>query len=195
MQISGTGKIFNGRRYNIAESITIGRSSQCNLSTPKETKGISRIHCRIDNCNGALQITDLGSSYGTFVNNVRIPQNTPMRLNVGDSFYLGGRDNSFWVIDDTPANNSSAAQISASANVKNTSPIERVLRNTRIALGVAIATTCIFAGLFIWKVYESDYWWSEYHTVAEEYQDLQDDTLVTKSGVRAFIDTICDWIF
>jgi len=73
-----------------ASGLVIGRDpSQCTLCLPGETKGVSRRHCQVTIADGALLLTDLGSSYGTFTAGQRLEPNRPVPLSPGGSFYLG----------------------------------------------------------------------------------------------------------
>lgn len=57
-------------------SVLIGRGSMCDVVLKLE--GISRQHCRIDvSGSGDISITDLGSTNGVLIDNVRIPANEP----------------------------------------------------------------------------------------------------------------------
>lgn len=98
MVIKGLSGQYANMDFNSDEGIVFGRSiDSCNVIFADETKGISRIHCRIDNTPQGPTITDLGSSYGTFVNGVRIQPQVPVKLNPGDTFYMGDRENMFSV--------------------------------------------------------------------------------------------------
>ncbi len=66
----------------------IGREAQCEL--PVAAKDISRRHACIDHCaDGGLQVTDLGSTNGTFVNRERLDKNACVRLKDGDILHFG----------------------------------------------------------------------------------------------------------
>ena len=66
----------------------IGRESHCEL--PVAAKDISRRHARIDHCaDSGLQVTDLGSTNGTFVNRERLDKNACVRLKDGDILHFG----------------------------------------------------------------------------------------------------------
>jgi EAL domain-containing protein (putative c-di-GMP-specific phosphodiesterase class I) len=66
----------------------IGREAHCEL--PVAAKDISRRHARIDHCaDGGLQVTDLGSTNGTFVNRERLDKNAHVRLKDGDILHFG----------------------------------------------------------------------------------------------------------
>ena len=66
----------------------IGREAHCEL--PVAAKDISRRHACIDHCaDGGLQVTDLGSTNGTFVNRERLDKNACVRLKDGDILHFG----------------------------------------------------------------------------------------------------------
>lgn len=89
----------NGRSVPITSAdIVIGRDpSQCTLTVSAETKGVSRRHCSISVVGDSILLTDLGSSYGTFVSGNRLTPNVPVSLKRGDSFYLGAATVTYWV--------------------------------------------------------------------------------------------------
>ncbi len=98
----GTGLALlgpGGRSTPIPVSgLVIGRDpTLCTLSLPAETKGVSRRHCQVAAAGGSLLLTDLGSSYGTFIAGQRLEPNCPAPLSKGSSFYLGGAANTFTV--------------------------------------------------------------------------------------------------
>lgn len=78
-------------------AVTIGRDdTQCAIVYKEGTPGVSRIHCKVsyDGSTGMFSLTDLGSTYGTYlINGQRIKANTPALLCSGDSFYVGDRAN------------------------------------------------------------------------------------------------------
>ncbi len=96
MEIQGLSGIHQGRRIPVNGTVVIGRNQQsCTVVYPDSTKGISRVHCKVDQTAGGCTITDLGSSYGTFVNGRKLPPNVPTPVREGDTFYLGNQSNSF----------------------------------------------------------------------------------------------------
>lgn len=56
------------------DSVTIGRSSQCDLVISHES--MSRQHCKIEFKNGEFFITDLGSINGVLIDGKKIPPNS-----------------------------------------------------------------------------------------------------------------------
>src|SRR5436305_1129710 len=76
-----------GRTYDITASqkIRMGRQSGNDVVVPDEQ--VSRRHAEIEERNGGLIVTDLGSSNGTFVNGTRIA--SPQSLQAGDTVQVG----------------------------------------------------------------------------------------------------------
>jgi len=81
-----------------ASGLVIGRDpAQCTLCLPAGTNGVSRRHCQVTLSGASLLLTDLGSSYGTFINGQRLVPNSPASLSRGDSFWLGSTAVTFTV--------------------------------------------------------------------------------------------------
>ena len=96
--ISGEGGFLNGRRFEIDGSVIIGRQQErCNICYPIDAKGISSLHCQLRKVGRQIELIDLGSSYGTYVNGARLAPNTPVLLNPGDRFCLANTNNTFIV--------------------------------------------------------------------------------------------------
>ena len=75
-----------------AASVMIGRGADCFIRLPEGTPGASSIHCALRPRSDGAELTDLGSTYGTFLSNGRqLPPNFPETLYAGDSFSLGSR--------------------------------------------------------------------------------------------------------
>ena len=88
----------NGMRIPIqGRQILIGTSqTDCQVVFRSGTPGVSRRHCSIywDAATGDFVLTDLGSSFGTFLENQqKLAQGVPYRLRPGDRFYLGAPEN------------------------------------------------------------------------------------------------------
>jgi len=75
-----------GELYPLFENreITIGRSPTNNIFVRDEN--VSRVHCQIVVSSGAVTLTDLQSTNGTFVNNERV---TECVLKVNDLIRIG----------------------------------------------------------------------------------------------------------
>lgn len=89
-----------GRTYPItASGLTVGRDAKfANVVLPSGEAKVSRQHCRIENVNGKLLITDLASTHGTAVNGSRIPENVALTLEQGASITLCDTDTTFVII-------------------------------------------------------------------------------------------------
>lgn len=98
--IIGVTGYFAGRKFGVEKHIIIGRDSKkVQIIFPDKTMGVSAVHCELRNVNGALMITDLGSSYGTFLSNgMKLVPSSPHLINIGDEFYLGAVENKFKVV-------------------------------------------------------------------------------------------------
>lgn len=97
LRIQGQSGAFSGRRFALNGQVRIGRDPAANdLVYPDGTPGISHRHCVVALSGGQLTLTDLGSSYGTFLSGGRkLAPNQPVPLRVGDRFYLGSEQESF----------------------------------------------------------------------------------------------------
>lgn len=99
MVIKGVRGNYSGQEIPLRESLIFGRSSQgCDVRFPDNIRGISRTHCKIENVGGMVTITDMKSSYGTFLNGRKLMPYTPVNLKPGDTFYLGDENNMFSVM-------------------------------------------------------------------------------------------------
>lgn len=100
IRIYGESGCFAGQKVEQDDVIVIGRDSEkCTLCYPEETRGISAIHCCLTWEGSDLVIMDLGSTYGTFVNGVRLQKDEQTVLRPGDRFWLAGEGSSFFVGD------------------------------------------------------------------------------------------------
>lgn len=88
----------NGLALVIKEvPILIGRDpNSCKLVYAEGTAGVSGQHCSIsyDEAAGEFIVTDLRSTYGTFLmNGQRLNANVPCRIKPGNGFYVGDKAN------------------------------------------------------------------------------------------------------
>lgn len=83
-----------GRIYSVkSEGLTFGRDTSCFVCLPAETKGVSRVHCRLyPDEQGRLMLMDCGSSYGTYLHGFgKLSPRQPVAVNRGSVFYLGSK--------------------------------------------------------------------------------------------------------
>lgn len=99
--IVGVGGYFNGRNLPLGSGALIfGRdASRCTAVYPTDTKGVSGCHCKVELAGGQVVLTDLGSTYGTYLKNgTRLTANVPCSLRIGDEFYLAEPANTFRIV-------------------------------------------------------------------------------------------------
>lgn len=64
-----SGTVF-GRNIALIATMTIGRSQECNLQI--DDTGLSRLHARLIPIGDGVQLEDLGSTNGTYINDKRV---------------------------------------------------------------------------------------------------------------------------
>ncbi len=91
--------VHRGEKFELGDFLTFGRDSRnCNVVFPLDTEGVSGNHCRLTLRGGKIYIRDMGSSYGTFINNgIRADRNADMEIRVGDTFSLGSEREKFQI--------------------------------------------------------------------------------------------------
>lgn len=88
----------NGLAVVVGETpVLVGRdSSGCKVVYAEGTAGVSGRHCSVsyDVAKGEFIVTDLRSTYGTFLmNGQKLDANVPCRIKPGNGFYVGDRAN------------------------------------------------------------------------------------------------------
>ena len=99
--VCGKGGYFNGRSLPLGQGpVIFGRDpSRCTAVYPSNTKGVSSCHCKVEISSSGAVLTDLGSTYGTFLRDgTRLTANVPCSLHSGDAFYLAEPANTFQII-------------------------------------------------------------------------------------------------
>ena len=84
--LDGGDAVPPGTEFTIRGDATIGRSTECSITIAE--KDISRKHARLSLTPEGLQLTDLGSSCGTWINDREVHKATVKR---GDRFRVGNR--------------------------------------------------------------------------------------------------------
>lgn len=100
VRLAGRSGIFEDMEIEVEQEIIIGRNADaCQLAYPATARGISRIHCKIQNAENGVFLTDLGSTNGTFLaDGTRLLPDKPQMLPDGQGFYLGSRENGFDIL-------------------------------------------------------------------------------------------------
>lgn len=88
----------NGKIFPVGKApVMIGRdTSKCIIVYQENTSGVSGVHCSVsfDSATGVFTLTDLGSTYGTFLSNgQKLNANSSVILRAGDSFFVGDKTN------------------------------------------------------------------------------------------------------
>lgn len=101
LRIQGVSGVFANRRFAIGAQLRMGRDPGRNdLAFPANTKGVSGAHCVLTVTDGQLYLTDLGSTYGTYLGGgQRLAANQPIALRAGDRFWLGTETECFVVTE------------------------------------------------------------------------------------------------
>lgn len=96
-RLVGMEGAFAGRRFALEGTMRLGRLPEKNdLVFPADTSGVSGAHCVLQVSGHQVTLTDLGSSFGTFLaDGTRLTSGQPIELKVGDSFALGSQKQKF----------------------------------------------------------------------------------------------------
>ncbi len=99
VNIKCIGGPLQGQKITLKDKLVFGRDpKRCTVVFPLDTEGVSGLHCQIVLENGTIRLTDLGSTYGTFLENGhKIERDTAVELKRGDTFSLGSEKNKFMV--------------------------------------------------------------------------------------------------
>lgn len=91
-----------GRRWDVERGeLLIGRDQACDVTVALDT--VSRRHCLVSVCDGVAGVRDLGSTNGTFVNDVPVGGDRTAPLAGGDRLRAGGAIFRFLAGDDLEA--------------------------------------------------------------------------------------------
>jgi hypothetical protein len=96
--IRGTRGEYNLKTIAIKDNCKIGRDpNKANIVFKGTSAGVSGFHCELQRVGEGIQIFDRASSYGTFVNNVKLTVGVPVDLKPGDTIAIGSDKNTFTV--------------------------------------------------------------------------------------------------
>ena len=95
-RLVGTEGCFVGKRIALDHEIKLGRNPNSDLDFPTDTPGISGSHCLLTPREDCVLLTDLGSTYGTYLaNGTKLTPHQSGPLQSGDRFYLADPRQSF----------------------------------------------------------------------------------------------------
>lgn len=83
---------MQGRKWQLSGSLVIGRDPAGDIVFPASTEGISRNHCRVDVRGGKVVLTDLGSTYGTYVDGRKLNPQESKVISQNTVFSLGSHE-------------------------------------------------------------------------------------------------------
>lgn len=81
------------------QGLTFGRSPECDVTFALDTGGVSGKHCSLIWSGGVLYLKDLGSSYGTLLEDGRKLVGEETEVKAGTRFYLGSHKIGFQIIE------------------------------------------------------------------------------------------------
>lgn len=81
------------------QGLTFGRSPECDVTFAMDTGGVSGKHCSLIWSGGVLYLKDLGSSYGTLLEDGRKLVGEETVVKAGTRFYLGSHKIGFQIIE------------------------------------------------------------------------------------------------
>ena len=79
-----------GKGYTLKDKLVIGRDpAQCSVVFPKDTAGVSRVHCTLRYNEKGVTVRDENSSNGTFIDGKRIPPGVDVPFHRGHQLGIG----------------------------------------------------------------------------------------------------------
>ena len=91
-----------GKRYMIPTNgkVVVGRAADCGVIIPTGTAGVSAHHCEVWVEGHKAYVSDLGSTYGTFVEpGTRLTSGQTYGLQINQRFWLGDRAESYQIVE------------------------------------------------------------------------------------------------
>lgn len=94
-QIRGMDGPMAGRIFLLTSTVRIGRNPQNEIVFPGNTPGISGNHCQVSIEHGQVVLRDLQSTYGTYMNRMKLEPQISYNLQNGDMFVLAENAQTF----------------------------------------------------------------------------------------------------
>ena len=87
-----SGALAGHAPFELKARTTIGREkAHPDIAFPDNTPGVSGQHCTVTIENGQVKVCDNNSSYGTWIDNVKLQPGVPMVMHRGQRLYLGSK--------------------------------------------------------------------------------------------------------
>ena len=88
-----------GKSYTLKDKLVIGRDpAQCSVVFPKDTPGVSRMHCTLRFNEKGVTVRDENSSNGTFIDGKRIPAGVDVPFHRGHQLGIGSAENQVFTL-------------------------------------------------------------------------------------------------
>lgn len=84
-----------GKRFPLKGKMLVGRDNPKAAINFPGTKGVSHNHCMIQYDGQKVTVTDLGSSFGTFIDGQKLPANQTVTLHRGHKLQIGNGNETF----------------------------------------------------------------------------------------------------
>ena len=86
----------------LTRSTVLGRDAESGADTIVPVQTVSGVHAKIDVEGGAVYITDLSSTNGTYINDERIAPNRKREVLIGSSIIFGDQNLACYRLEDVP---------------------------------------------------------------------------------------------
>lgn len=151
----GTSGVHIRQEIPLDGEVIIGRdASICQLVYPSTDKGVSGVHCKVKCIGGVVQIQDMGSTNGTFLDSgIRLTPNVPQIIEAGQGFYLADRGNAYVIkeVDESgKSQQKSAAEAGQGTQSGTVTSTNTGTRNGSIGFSIAsfvVGIVAIIAGI------------------------------------------------
>ena len=84
-----TGAAASVATQPATEALTGDTHAKCSIVFPSSAPGVSKVHCCVGYNGKEVIVMDLGSKYGTWIDDHKLTPNTPTRLHRGHTLYIG----------------------------------------------------------------------------------------------------------
>jgi hypothetical protein len=91
-----TSGVLEGKSFPVGRKIVLGRDpKRCQVRFPNDASGVSGIHCTVRFDGKRVTVTDEKSTYGTYIDDTKLPPLQATVIHRGQTLYLGPKKNGF----------------------------------------------------------------------------------------------------